>query len=182
MRQYIKILAIDVVEAFDTNMKVCLLLLTLNHISFVFCLQKTARGYIYQSINYATVQSLILQEKSPVDATYCMQLCLSSEHCLGFFYRKATRTCQLSSFDHNTAAASDQLQPEWIYYEVIKGCHSSNCRLNYTLIAEACLCLRVHEKLPYLEAKQICINDGAQLIRIDTPLKQTYLQQYLSKY
>ncbi|CAG2225901.1 unnamed protein product [Mytilus edulis] len=181
MRQCIKTLALQYRRSrrFDTTMKVCFLLLTLNHIHFMFCLQKTARGYKYQSINNAAVQSLIIQEKSQVVATYCMQLCLSSEHCLGFLYRKATETCQLSSFDHKTADALGPVNPEWMYYEVFKGCHSSNCRSDYTLIAEACLCLRVNNRQYYDTAKQSCTIDGAQLLRIDSPLKQTYLQQYL---
>lgn len=61
------------------------------------------------------------------------------------------------------------------------GCQSSNCGHDYILIAEACLCLRVKSEQPYDNAKQSCLNDGAQLIRIESPLKQTYLQQYLSK-
>ncbi|CAG2255845.1 unnamed protein product [Mytilus edulis] len=109
-----------------------------------------------------------------------MQLCLSTEHCLGFLYGKSTGTCQLSSFNHNTADRSDQVNQGWMYYEVFKGCHSSNCPHDYTLIAEACLCLRVNDALPYDKAKQSCIDAGAELIRIDSALKQTYLQQYLS--
>jgi len=73
-----------------------------------------------------------------------------------------------------------------LYYICIffSDCNNANCRVDkgYHFIAEICLCIKYFShRYSYTAASLKCQDDGTELIKIDSTLKQAYVKQYLGK-
>ncbi|CAC5375475.1 MRC [Mytilus coruscus] len=149
------------------------------------------RGYADSNYDYSTLQTWKLSEISDVCRFRCLQLCLQVGECLGFFLQQESKMCHLSSFDYISTATAIYSPPavvlsstQWIYYHVVKDCMESKCpsEFGYTLIPEICFCIKWYEDIVFHSlSKEFCRHDGAQLVRIDSLIKQLYINDYLSQ-
>lgn len=67
----------------------------------------------------------------------------------------------------------------------IPDCTDSKCpsEFGYILIPEICFCIKWYDNIVYhSQSKEFCRNDGAQLVRINSFIKQLYVNDYLSEY
>jgi len=54
------------------------------------------------------------------------------------------------------------------------------CPNEYTFIPEICTCVRYHHEQKYhAQATSICQQEGGELVRIDKPIKQLYIERML---
>ncbi|CAG2255844.1 CD206 [Mytilus edulis] len=149
------------------------------------------KGYADSNYDYNSLKIWKLSEISDVRRFRCLQLCLQVGECLGLFLQQESKMCHLSSFDYISTATVMYSQPsivlsstQWIYYHVVKDCTDSKCpsEFGYILIPEICFCIKWYDNIVYhSQSKEFCRNDGAQLVRINSFIKQLYVNDYLNQ-
>jgi hypothetical protein len=73
------------------------------------------------------------------------------------------------------------MPPVYQYFLLLfQGCLLETCPNEYTFIPEICTCVKYHHEQKYhAQATCICQQEGGELVRIDKPIKQLYIERML---